>query len=121
MLGLLTLNWSLLAQWHPVPDAFTDVGSTSDLSRAWFEKWNRFVAWHPDCLVRVDGPNDLCRAKQEGKIGMPDANHLRSVDDVDAFCRMGTDRVRCGSGRADGDRWVALRTSVWAKVVSEVR
>jgi membrane dipeptidase len=114
MLGLLTLNWSLLARWHQVPSAFTDIefrklrnsgidvfhpavafetDRSSDLTRAWFEKWNQFIAWHPDYLVRVDGPNDLPRAKQEGKIGiilgMQDANHLRSVDDVDAFYRMG--------------------------------
>ena len=46
-----------------------------------------------DYFLRVDSPNDLARAKQEGRIGiilgMQDANHLRSVDDVDAFYRMG--------------------------------
>ena len=107
------LNWSLLEQWHQVPSAFTDVefrklrssgidvfhpavafetGQSYDVTRAWFEKWNRFIARHPDFLVRVDGPDDLPRAKQEGKIGiilgMQDANHLRSVDDVNAFYRM---------------------------------
>jgi membrane dipeptidase len=114
MLGLLTLNWSLLEQWHQAPSAFTDVefrklrssgidvfhpavafetSQSYDVTRTWFEKWNRFITRHPDFLVRVDGPNDLPRAKQEDKIGiilgMQDANHLRSVDDVDAFYRMG--------------------------------
>jgi len=64
-----------------------------DVTRAWFGKWNRFIAWHPDYFVRVDGPNDLARVKRAGRIGiilgMQDANHLRKVDDVDEFYRMG--------------------------------
>lgn len=114
MLGLLTLNWSLLDQWHHNPDAFTDAdfrkirssgidifhpavalgsGQLYDATRTWFEKWNRLITRHPDYFIRVDGPNDLPRARRDGKIGiilgMQDANHLRSVDDVDAFYRMG--------------------------------
>ncbi len=114
MLSLLTLNWSLLDHWRRDPVAFTDVdfrklrssgidvfhpavaleeGQPYDVTRTWFEKWNRLITWHPDYFVRVDGPADLARAKREGKIGiilgMQDANHLRSVDDVDAFYRMG--------------------------------
>jgi hypothetical protein len=54
---------------------------------------NRFMAWHPDYFVRVDGTNDLARAKQEGRIGiisgMQDTNHFRSVDDVEVFCGLG--------------------------------
>ena len=114
MLGLLTLNWSLLDQWHRAPSAFTDsdfrklrssgigvfhpavafdAGPVYDVTRTWFGKWNRFIAWHPEYFVRVDGPKDLALAGREGKIGiilgMQDANHLRSVDDVDEFYRMG--------------------------------
>jgi membrane dipeptidase len=114
MLGLLTLNWSLLARWHQNPAAFTDVdfrkvrssgidvfhpavalgtGQSYAVTRTWFEKWNRLLTQHPDFFVRVDFPNDLARAKQEGKIGiilgMQDANHFRCVDDVDAFYGMG--------------------------------
>jgi len=114
MLGLLTLDWSLLEQWQRVPGAFTEAdfrklrssgidvfhpavaletGQSYDKTLAWFEKWNRLIARHPDYFVRVDGPSDLGRAKQEGKIGiilgMQDANHFRSADDVDAFHRMG--------------------------------
>ena len=114
MLGLLTLDWSLLARWHRDPVAFTaadfdklrssgistfhpavafDAASPYDVTSAWFGKWNRFLAQHPKYLLRVDGPDDLARAKAERKIGvifgMQDANHLRSVDDVDSFYRMG--------------------------------
>jgi membrane dipeptidase len=114
MLGLLTLNWSLLDRWHQDPAAFTgsdfqrlrgsgidvfhpavafDTGKSYEVTRAWFEKWNRLIARHAECFLRVDGPGDLERAKQEGRIGiilgMQDANHLRTLDDVDAFYRMG--------------------------------
>ena len=114
MLGLLTLNWSLLDRWRETPGAFTDsdfkklrssgidifhpavafpAGETYAITAAWFAKWNRFIAWHPGYFVRVDGPNDLARARRENKIGiilgMQDANHLRGVDDVDTFYGMG--------------------------------
>jgi membrane dipeptidase len=114
MLGLLTLNWPLLDRWHQSPTAFTDAdftklrnsgidifhpavafeqGSGYDVTRAWFAKWNRFIEWHPLYFVRVNGPNDLAVARQQGRVGiilgMQDANHLRSVDDVDEFYRMG--------------------------------
>ncbi len=114
MLGLLTLNWPLLDRWHRDPAQFTDVDfrklrssgidvfhpavafdttQSPEITRAWFEKWNRLITGHPDYFLRVDGPDDLSRAKREGRIGiilgMQDANHLRSVDDVDAFYRMG--------------------------------
>ncbi len=114
MLGLLTLDWPLLDRWHQDPSAFTDVdfrklrnsgidvfhpavafdaGQSHEVTRAWFEKWNRLIAHHPVFFLRVDGAGDLARAKQEGRIGiilgMQDANHLRSADDVDAFYQMG--------------------------------
>jgi membrane dipeptidase len=114
MLGLLTLNWSLLDRWHKVPATFTDgdfrklrssgidvfhpavafeTGQSYDITREWFEKCNRLIAWHPDYFLRVDVPNDIARARQEGKIGiilgMQNATHLRGMDDVDSFYRMG--------------------------------
>ncbi len=114
MLGLLTLNWSLLDHWHQTPAAFTladfqklrtsgidvfhpavafDSPQTYEVTRAWLSKWNRFLAWHPDYFVRIDGPGDLARARQEKKIGvilgMQDANHLRKVDDLAEFHAMG--------------------------------
>jgi membrane dipeptidase len=114
MLGLLTLNWPLLDRWHQSPTAFTaadftklrdsgidifhpavafEQGSGYEVTRAWFAKWNRFIEWHPDYFIRINGPNDLTSGRQQSKIGiilgMQDANHLRSVDDVDEFYRMG--------------------------------
>jgi membrane dipeptidase len=114
MLGLLTLNWPLLDRWHKDPAAFTDsdfqklrssgidvfhpavaleTTQSYAVTRAWFEKWNRLITQHADYFLRIDGPDDLARAKQEGRIGiilgMQDANHLRTVDDVDAFYKMG--------------------------------
>ena len=114
MLGLLTLNWPLLDRWHQSPTAFTDAdftklhnsgidifhpavafeqGSGYDVTRAWFAKWNRFIEWHSHYFVRVDGSNNLASARRSNKIGiilgMQDANHLRNVDDVDEFYRMG--------------------------------
>jgi len=114
MLGLLTLDWSLLGQWHQAASSFSDAdfqklrssgidvfhpavafekGQPYDVTQAWFEKWNRLIEWHPGYFLRVDGADDLARAKQEGRIGiilgMQDANHFRSVDDVNTFYAMG--------------------------------
>jgi membrane dipeptidase len=114
MLGLLTLNWSLLERWHQVPAAFTESdfrklrssginvfhpavafpdGSSYDITSAWFAKWNRFIDRYPDYFVRVDSPNDLIRARRQERIGiilgMQDANHFRGIDDVEAFYRLG--------------------------------
>ncbi len=114
MLGLLTLNWALLDRWLQLPAAFTsgdfeklrasgidvfhpavafEAASSYDITREWLDKWNRFLAWHPNCFVRVDRPGDLDRARREARIGiilgMQDANHFRSLDDVDVFYRMG--------------------------------
>ena len=114
MLGLLTLNWPLLDRWHQSASAFTNAdfirlrnsgidvfhpavafeeGTGYDVTRAWFAKWNRFLTWHPNYFLRIDHPGDLSLATQQGKIGiilgMQDANHLRSVDDVDEFYRIG--------------------------------
>ncbi len=114
MLGLLTLNWSLLDRWHQVPGSFTDSdfrklrssgidifhpavafpdGSSFEITSAWFAKWNRFIERYPNYFVRVDAPADMARARKQDKIGlilgMQDANHFRTVDDVDAFYGMG--------------------------------
>jgi len=64
--------------FHPAV-AF-EQGSGYDVTRAWFAKWNRFIEWHPDYFVRVNGPNDLALARQQGLqkrigiiLGMQDA------------------------------------------------
>ncbi len=114
MLGLLTLNWSLLDRWQQVPAAFTagdflklrssgidvfhpavafETPEAHGVTLGWFKKWNRFIKEYPNYFVRVDNPDDLARAKPEGRIGiilgMQDSNHFRCADDVDAFYRMG--------------------------------
>jgi membrane dipeptidase len=114
MLGLLTLDWGRLDRWqtasgnfgeadfrklqdsgidvfHPAV-AFEDARAYT-ITRGWFDKWNRLIDRHPDWLVRVDRCTDLTRVKRERKIGiilgMQDANHLRDLDDIDAFYKMG--------------------------------
>ncbi len=114
MLGLLTLNWAQLDRWQVDPSAFrdTDFQKLRDsgisvfhpavafetpqsyaVTYQWFQKWNRLITQHPDCFTRVDCGADIARAKQEQKIGiilgMQDANHLRTLDDLDAFYAMG--------------------------------
>jgi membrane dipeptidase len=114
MLGLPTLNWSLLDRWCQSPSAFTvsdfrklqasgidifhpavafEAGQAYDVTTEWFAKWNRFIAWHPDYFIRVDGPGDLAGAPEQSKIGiilgMQDANHFRTLGDVDAFYGLG--------------------------------
>lgn len=114
MLGLLTLNWPRLYRWLHDPSSFTssdfdklrssgiDVfnpavslgdGATYDVTRNWFQRWNRLIAGRPEFFVRVDCASDISRATREGKIGiilgMQDANHLRTVDDVDVFYAFG--------------------------------
>ncbi len=114
MLGLLTLDWPRLTRWQTAPTNFTAADfrklrqSGIDVfhpavalgeirpyegTRNWLTNWNRLIALHPDYFVRVDNPGHLANAKSNGKIGiilgMQDANHLRSVDDVDLFYKMG--------------------------------
>jgi membrane dipeptidase len=114
MLGLLTLDWPLLDRWQSAPENFSEADfrklrnsgidvfhpavafespQSWEITRAWFMKWNRLIAQHPAWFLRIDRPADLVRAKAEGKIGiilgMQDANHLRNLDDVDAFYKTG--------------------------------
>jgi membrane dipeptidase len=130
MLSLLTLNWPLLDRWQQSPTAFTETdfaklrssgidifhpavafeqGSGYDVTRAWFAKWNQFIEWHPDYFVRVDCLSDLARVRHENKIGiilgMQDANHLRSVDDVEEFYGLGQrlTQLTYNSGNRLGD------------------
>jgi membrane dipeptidase len=114
MLGLLTLDWRLMVRWQTAPDQFSEAdfrklresgidvfhpavafssARAHDVACECFANWNRFIAEHPQWFVRVDDPLSIARAKEEGKIGiilgMQDADHLRSVDDVDAFYAVG--------------------------------
>lgn len=114
MLGLLTLDWARLEKWQSAPENFTgkdfeklkasgidvfhpavafESAQAYDITRDWFIRWNRLITNHPEWFVRVDAPADLPGAKASGKIGiilgMQDANHLRDLDDLDAFYKMG--------------------------------
>ncbi len=55
--------------------------------------WNSFIAAYPDWLMRVSAPADFARLKQAGKLGLlfgfQNANHFRTVDDVDTFYGLG--------------------------------
>jgi membrane dipeptidase len=138
MLGLLTLNWDLLDRWQSVPQSFGEAdfrklrnsgidvfhpavafesARAYSVTREWFGKWNRLIVQHPAWFLRVDRPGDLARAKAENKIGivlgMQDANHLRDLDDIDAFYQSGQRLTqltynaenRLGSGcKVAGDR-----------------
>jgi membrane dipeptidase len=77
--------------FHPAV-AF-EVAQPYATTRAWFDKWNRLIDQHPNWFVRVNGYADLTRAKADKKIGiilgMQDANHLRDLDDLNAFYKAG--------------------------------
>lgn len=55
--------------------------------------WNGFIAAYPDWLMRISTAVDLTKAKQAGKLGLlfgfQNANHFRTVDDVDTFYGLG--------------------------------
>src|SRR5437868_7836289 len=110
MLGLLTLDYKKLAAWRSNPVNFGEadfqrlkdsgitvfhpaVGYTGgDIyaqSSADIAAWDAFVAAHPAYFLRVDGPNDVLRAKAEGKLGIivgqQNSNHFRTLDDVEVF------------------------------------
>jgi membrane dipeptidase len=114
MLGLLTLDFKKLDTWRTRPATFhlsdfqrlKDSGITvfhpavgyvdGDIyaeSSADITGWDAFIDSYPDYFLRVDGPADLPRAKAEGKLGIivgqQNSNHFRTVDDVDAFYKLG--------------------------------
>lgn len=56
-------------------------------------EWNGFVAAYPEWVMRVGAAGDFERLASNGKIGilitMQNADHFRSVDDVDLFWSLG--------------------------------
>lgn len=56
-------------------------------------EWNGFVAAYPEWFVRVAAAGDFERLASSGKIGilitMQNADHFRTVDDVDLFWSLG--------------------------------
>jgi membrane dipeptidase len=114
MLGLITLDFKKLAAWRADPHAFRpadfqrlkDSGITvfhpavgyveGDIyaeSSADITGWDAFIDAHPEYFIRVGSPGDVTRAKAEGKLGIivgqQNSNHFRTVDDVDAFYKLG--------------------------------
>ncbi|HYY14506.1 MAG TPA: membrane dipeptidase [Chthoniobacterales bacterium] len=55
--------------------------------------WNGFIAHHGEHLMRVDEPERIDGAKKAGKIGLilglQNAEHFRTVDDIDYFYELG--------------------------------
>ncbi|HEV8416290.1 MAG TPA: membrane dipeptidase [Bryobacteraceae bacterium] len=114
MLGLLTLDFKKLDTWRTRPASFRlsdfqrlkDSGITvfhpavgyveGDIyaqSSADITSWDAFVDAYPQYFIRVCCPTDVARAKAEGKLGIivgqQNSNHFRTVDDVDAFYKLG--------------------------------
>ncbi len=114
MLGLLSLNFPLMDKWVANPELFTaadfdrykrsgihvfhiavgtggpDVWqSTNDFVNG----WNSFLAGTDSFFMRIDSPGDLDRVKTSGKvgvlIGVQNAEHFKTLDDVDRFYKMG--------------------------------
>ena len=56
-------------------------------------EWNGFVAAYPEWFIRVGAAGDFDRLASNGKIGivitMQNADHFRTVDDVDLFWGLG--------------------------------
>ena len=114
MLGLLTLDFKKLDAWRTRPASFRlsdfqrlkDSGITvfhpavgyvdGDIfaaSSADITGWDAFIDAYPQYFIRVCSPADVARAKSEGKLGIivgqQNSNHFRTVDDVDAFYKLG--------------------------------
>jgi membrane dipeptidase len=114
MLSLLTLDWRLMTRWQAAPDTFSDAdyrkiresgisvfhpavafnsSRPHDVAYTCFVNWNRFIAEHPTYFLRMENAIEIANIKEDGRIGiilgMQDADHLRSVEDVDVFYRLG--------------------------------
>lgn len=117
MLGLLTLNWDLLARWERQPGTFCDADfqklqssginvfnpavdlnavdpeSAFTANRGWLQGWNQFLDSYPQQLLRIGNAGDVLRAKRECRIGVvlgfQNADHFRTVEDVSLFHSLG--------------------------------
>ncbi len=114
MLSPLTLNFSKQDKWFTNPDTFTPAdlepfkqsginvfhiavglgGADAFMSGLRFiSTWNSFLANHDRYFMRVDSADDLERVKTSGKVGVmlgiQNAEHFRSVQDVGFFHSLG--------------------------------
>jgi membrane dipeptidase len=114
MLGLLSLNFPLMARWTRNPESFTpgdfqkykDSGisvfhiavgtggaNAHDSTMRFVSGWNSFLAGQDERFMRVDSAADFDRVKGSGKvgilIGVQNSEHFRTPDDVDFFHGLG--------------------------------
>jgi membrane dipeptidase len=114
MLGLLTLNFPLMARWNRNPESvtaadlqrFKDSGinvfhiavgtggqNAYDSTLRFVSGWNAFAAGQDQNFMRVDSAADFDRVKSSGKIGIligvQNSEHFRNADDVDLFHGLG--------------------------------
>ena len=64
-----------------------------DIALKYFASWNGFLAHHNEWLIRIDSPDRLNAVKGSGKLGiilgLQNADHFRTVDDIDYFYSLG--------------------------------
>jgi membrane dipeptidase len=114
MLGLLSLNFPLMARWTRNPESFTaadfqkyrDSGinvfhvavgtggpNAHESTMRFVSGWNAFLAGQDQQFMRIDSPADFDRAKTSGKvgilIGVQNAEHFRNAEDVELFHGLG--------------------------------
>jgi membrane dipeptidase len=114
MLGLLSLNFPLMARWTRNPESFTaadfqkyrDSGinvfhvavgtggqNAHDSTMRFVSGWNSFLAGQDERFMRVDSAADLDRVKASGKvgilIGVQNSEHFRTPTDVELFYGLG--------------------------------
>jgi membrane dipeptidase len=114
MLGLLTLNFPLMARWTRDPESFgaaefqkykdsginvfhvavgTGGQNAHDSTMRFVSGWNSFVAGQDERFMRIDSAADLDRVKTSGKIGIligvQNSEHFRTADDVELFHALG--------------------------------
>jgi membrane dipeptidase len=114
MLGLLTLNFPLMARWTRNPESVTaadlqkltdsgiDVFHTAvgtggqnahESTMRFVSGWNSFLAGQDQHFMRIDSPADFDRVKTSSKvgilIGVQNSEHFRNVEDVELFHGLG--------------------------------
>ena len=114
MLGLLTMDWPKLAQWHSDPSTYRlsdfervqhsgiDVLNPAvDLAAAdpfegtveWLDGWKRFIENNPSRFRPIHSCSDLAEAKGSKRVGillgMQNSEHFRTAADVALFYSKG--------------------------------
>src|SRR5215470_14245892 len=114
MLGLITLDFPKVWGWQANPQTFQKTefdkirasgttvfhpavgfnsGDIHAESLKDLQGWNRLITAHPEYFSRICCMDDLEGIKASGKIGIllgeQNSAHFRTVDDVDAFYKLG--------------------------------